>query len=338
MRTVPFALAVALTALAGISAAQKIEATVNGTPVYFADVQPMMMNQRVMVPLRGVFEQMGAGIDWNEARQQVTAKTDDRTVILTIGSQFATVNGKQVALDSPATKYRDRTMVPLRFIGEALGAKVAWQEPNLVAITTTDIAQEQDADVGNRMTIEANTVIPLKLNGHLTSDGSQVGDTFTAALDTKGDADYQGLPSGTMVEGHVSIVRAKDGKTPGVLGLEYDRIVLPGGKAYAVDASLVGLDDKSVTDENGRLVAKDTKKNKDTLKYVGYGAGGGTLVAILTRGNVLTNALIGGALGWIFSELQKNPSQANNVNLESGAPMGMKLDQRLIFTGIIKSQ
>jgi len=335
MRTVPFALAVALTAVAGISAAQKIQATVNGTPVYFADVQPMMMNQRVMVPLRGVFEQMGAGIDWNEAMQQVTAKTDDRTVILTIGNRFATVNGKQVELDTPATKYRDRTLVPLRFIGEALGAKVAWQEPNLVAITTTDGALAQDADVGKMLTIEANTVIPLKLNTKLTSDGSHVGDTFTAALDTKGDADYQGLPSGTMAEGHVSVVKAKDGKTPGVLGLEFDRIVLPGGKAYAVDGSLVGLDDKSVMDENGRLVAKNTTKGKDTLKYVGYGAGGGTLVALLTRGNILTNALIGGALGWIFSELQKNPSQSNNVSLDSGAAMGMRLDQRLVFNGML---
>lgn len=326
MRAIPFTLAVALTAVAAVSAAQRIQATVNGSPVYFADVQPMMLNQRVMVPLRGVFEQMGADIDWNEAMQQVTAKTEDRTVILRIGNRYATVNGAQVELDTPATTVRNRTMVPLRFIGEALGAKVDWREPDMVAITTTDLAQDQNADIGKLVTIEANTVIPLKLSDKLTSTDSHVGDTFSATVDTKGEDDYQGLPSGTVVQGHVDTVRAKSDKSPGVLGLEYDRIVLPNGKSYDVDASLVGLDDKSVTDENGRLVAKDSKKGKDTLKYVGYGAGGGTLVALLTRGNILTDALLGGALGWIFSELQKHPNQSNNVVLNTGAQVGMRLD------------
>ena len=167
------------------------------------------------------------------------------------------------------------------------------------------------------------------LSTRLTSNETQVGDTFTAAIDTNGNDDYQGLPKGTTIQGHVDTVRAKTDKSPGILGLEFDRIVLPNGKNYDVDASLVGLDDKSVVDENGRLVAKDSKKGKDTLKYVGYGAGGGTLVALLTKGNIITDALLGGALGWIFSELQKHPNQSNNVVLDTGAKVGMRLDHSL---------
>jgi hypothetical protein len=309
--------------------AQQIQATVNGTPVAFSDVQPMMINQRVMVPLRGVFEHMGADVDWNAATQTVSAKTEGKTVVLRIGDRMATVNGNSVEMDTPAMSFRNRTMVPLRFLGESLGAKVAWMEPNTVAITTTDIVNESDEGVLRVM--EANTVVPLTLNQDLSSNTAAVGDKFTANLDTRGNSEYQNLPAGTTVEGHVSIARAKTDKAPGVLGLEYDRLVLPNGRTYVLDASPVGLDDKSVIDEDGKLVAKDTKKGKDTLKWVGIGAGGGALVAMLTKGNVITDALIGGALGWLFSELQKNPSQSNNVMLKSGTPIGMRLDQRLTF-------
>lgn len=334
MRTVTRLVAAAISATYALSAAQNIQATVNGSPVYFVDVQPMMIEQRVMVPLRGIFEQVGADVDWNEELQQVTVKTDDRTVILTIGKSFATVNGKQVFLDSPALKIHDRTMVPLRFVGESLGAEVAWVEPNLVAISTNELAMQEDIDVGNTVTIEANTVIPLKMSRTLASESSKVGDTFTATVDTKGASDYQGLPSGSMVEGHVTLVRAKTEGAPGVLGIDLDRVILPGGKTYMVDASPIGLDSNSTLDESGRLVARSTSREKDTLKFVGYGAGGGTLIALLTHGNVLTDALIGGALGWLFSELQKNPSQSNNVTLDVGTSIGMRLDDRLSFTGL----
>lgn len=334
MRTLPLALLVAMASATVGANGQQIQATVNGTPVVFSDVQPMMVNQRVMVPLRGVFEHMGADVDWNAATQTVTAKTADRAVSLRIGDRTAMVNGKAVQLDTPATTIRNRTMVPLRFIGESLGAQVAWIEPNTVAITTTDIVNESDEGV--RRVIEANTVVPLTLNQDLSSNTASVGDKFTASLDTRGASDYQDLPAGTTVEGHVSIARAKTDKAPGVLGLEYDRIVLPNGRTYAVDASPVGLDEKSVTNENGKLVAKDTKKGKDTLKWVGIGAGGGVLVAMLTKGNVITDAVIGGALGWLFSELQKNPSQSNNVTLKSGTPIGMRLDQNFTFRDAIK--
>jgi hypothetical protein len=330
--------------LTAFSAAQNIETTVNGSPVYFPDVQPMKMHNRVMVPLRGVFEQMGAEVEWNEAMQQVTATTPTHTVILHIGDRYATVDGQRTALDTPAMTWRGRTLVPLRFVGQSLGADVAWNEPNMVAITTSDYAQEtgngynsggltKDTHTyGDPMTIEENTVVPLKLNKQLASDTSNVGDTFTATVDTKDMSDYQGLPSGTMVEGHVDTARAKTDKSPGVLGLEYDRIVLPGGKSYALDASPYGLDDKSVTDENGRLVAKNSSsKGKDTLKYVGYGAGGGTLIALLTHGNILTDALIGGALGYVFDLLKKHPDQSNNVLLHEGDRIGMRMDKRLTF-------
>lgn len=337
MRAFRTALSAVVIAAASATFAQQIQATVNGTPVFFSDVQPMMVNSRVMVPLRGVFEQMSADVDWVAATQTVTAKTQDRTVVLRVGDPVATINGRTVTMDTPAVLYRNRTLVPLRFLGESLGAEVAWIEASrTVAITTDPNAGGGAEDPKPAVVLEANTVIPLRLNQELRSDGSAIGDRFTANVNPADGRDYLGLPAGTIVEGHVSVVRAKTSESPGVLGLDFDKIVLPNGRSYTVDGSLVGLDEKSVTNENGKLVAKDTRRDKDTLKWVGIGAGGGALVAILTKGNLLTDALIGGALGWLFSEIQKNPSQSNNVQLNAGSQFGMRIDTPLTIRDIAR--
>ena len=162
---------------------------------------------------------------------------------------------------------------------------------------------------------------------------SSVGDRFTANLDTGDLSNYQGMTNGAILEGHVDMARAKAGNTPGVLGLAFDRVRMPDGQTYKVYGSLIGLDSKSVTSENGRLVARPSAKN-DNLKFVGYGAGAGALVAILTKGNVVSNTLIGGALGYLYGEIQKNPSKARNVTSEAGTQFGVRLTRDFSFQAV----
>lgn len=222
-------------------------------------------------------------------------------------------------------------MVPLRFLSESLHANVEWNSPiRTVEILTNSGGNQVVDDNSDLIRLEAGTVIPFELSQKLSSNGSVTGDLFKAALDTNNTPSYQGIPAGSILEGHVDVARAKSGKTPGVLGLAFDRVKAPNGQAFMIFGSLIGLDEKSVDNENGRLVAKPGKKN-DNLKYVGIGAAGGALVAILTKGNILTNTLIGGALGYLFSEIQKNPSQAKDVNLEPGTKFGVRLDQDFTF-------
>lgn len=178
--------------------------------------------------------------------------------------------------------------------------------------------------------IDTGAVLPFSLNQRLSSHGSSVGDRFTANIDTSDYSDYQGMASGAVLEGHVDVARPKEGDSPGVLGLAFDRIRMPDGRTYPIYGTLIGLDTKSVTNENGRLVAKPGAK-KDNLKYVGYGAAGGALLAVLTKGNVVTTTLIGGALGYLFGELQKNPEKAQNVTSEAGTKFGVRLTRDLSF-------
>ncbi len=104
-----------------------MEVFVNGQEVYF-DVKPRLINDRTMVPLRAIFETLGARVDWDEATQTVTAYRGDVTIELTIGDSYMYVNGYSVYLDSPAVKIDDRTLVPVRAISESFGCEVEWYE------------------------------------------------------------------------------------------------------------------------------------------------------------------------------------------------------------------
>lgn len=551
MRTI---LAFLALAIGSAATAQAIRTTVNGDKVYFPDVQPTMVNNRVMVPVRGVFEHMNAVVEWDSDARTVIAKRAGDTIRLPVNSNYATINGREVMLDAPATNVMGRTMVPLRFISESLGANVDWvpntrtveiTHPNelplpafagnvdlrdtegishsneltqrgnsgnmtqrmydqqsalynsmrtlwvshvtwtrmfIVSVannlsnrdaTTARLMQNQ-VDIGNaikpvygieagdrltsllrthinisseiviaaksnntrkvadqkakwyvnsnqiadflstsnprnwtknemremmrehldltleeanaelngdyrtsvrkfdeiqvhildmadmlsegivaqfpnrfgtgtvvggrpivvttasEMRIDSGTVLPFRLNQTLSSNTSEVGDTFRAVLDSAVSSNYQGMPPGSILEGHVDYVRAKSGDTPGLLGLAFDRVRLPDGQVYSVQGTLIGLDSESVTNENGRLVAKSGAK-KDNLKYVGYGAGGGALIALLTKGNLLTNSIIGAALGFLYGEIQKDPSKVRDVTLDSSTKFGVRLTRDFTF-------
>ena len=103
-------------------------ANVNGSTVY-NDVAPIIVNNRTMLPARFVAESLGASVYWNDYERKVTIKGADGTTIeIYIDSSTAYVNGSARYLDSPAFISNSRTYTPVRFICEALGANVEWNE------------------------------------------------------------------------------------------------------------------------------------------------------------------------------------------------------------------
>lgn len=125
------AVILALTAaLGGVgAAATDITIVINGETVA-ADEPPRIVNDRTLVPIRVISEYLGADVEWEEEAQQVHITWGDRNISLIIGEKRAWVDGEPVDLDvAPqimATATIGRTMVPLRFAGEALGAHVGW--------------------------------------------------------------------------------------------------------------------------------------------------------------------------------------------------------------------
>jgi putative sterol carrier protein len=111
----------------------------DGTPMNF-EVPPVVEDGRTLVPMRAIFEAQGATVEWEEATQTVTAQKGDVTVKLTIGGK-AFVNDEEVALEVAAKLVDGRTLVPLRFVSESLGAKVDWTEET-ETVTITSPAEE----------------------------------------------------------------------------------------------------------------------------------------------------------------------------------------------------
>ncbi|HEY3331277.1 MAG TPA: copper amine oxidase N-terminal domain-containing protein [Capsulimonadaceae bacterium] len=99
---------------------------VNGNTISFPGTQPVEMRGSVLVPLRGVFEALGARVDFNPATSTIRAWRDGRTIVLPLGSSTATVNGQPQSLSQPAQAVNGTTLVPLRFVAEALGDYVDW--------------------------------------------------------------------------------------------------------------------------------------------------------------------------------------------------------------------
>lgn len=90
------------------------------------DNEPIIVEGRTMVPLRAIFEKLGAVVSWNADTQTIFGSKDERTVTLTIGSSISKVSGTSLSMDSPPLIVEGRTMVPVRFIAESLGANVEW--------------------------------------------------------------------------------------------------------------------------------------------------------------------------------------------------------------------
>jgi len=101
---------------------------IRGQQPDFKGAPPVIENGRTLVPLRIIAENLGAQIGWDPDNRKVTIVNGNVNINLVIGNNNAVINGKKVSLDVPPSIKNNRTMVPLRFISEHLGAQVDWDE------------------------------------------------------------------------------------------------------------------------------------------------------------------------------------------------------------------
>lgn len=98
------------------------------------DFNGYLVESRTMVPLRAIFEALGAVIEWNGETYTVTATKGQRVVVLTVGQTDATIDGKPVTIPVPPVLIDSRTYVPLRFVAEAMDTVVDWNGTAYTAI------------------------------------------------------------------------------------------------------------------------------------------------------------------------------------------------------------
>jgi len=121
-------LALALLAMLFITTGftNEVKVYVGNQLIEFPDQQPIIENDRVLVPVRFIAEHLGAEVEWNQEKQEVFIRLENKDISLIIGESKATVNGETVLFDTVAQVYNGRTMVPLRFVVKVLGKEIYW--------------------------------------------------------------------------------------------------------------------------------------------------------------------------------------------------------------------
>lgn len=133
----------------------EISVYINGSKLKF-DVPPVVIGGRTLVPMRKIFEALGATVDWNQNTQTATATRNGIDLKMAIGSKTYTLNGSTYLMDVSPVATGGRTMIPARVVSEAFGCKVEWdQTTNSVLITgdvktVSDFGDNSSASGGNR--------------------------------------------------------------------------------------------------------------------------------------------------------------------------------------------
>lgn len=102
-----------------------INMTIDGKPLNL-DVPPTIVEGRTLVPVRAIFENLGANVAWNNETKEITATKGETIIKLQLDNTTAYINDVATTLDVAATSIDGRTLVPARFVAEATGAKVDW--------------------------------------------------------------------------------------------------------------------------------------------------------------------------------------------------------------------
>lgn len=326
----------------------------NGQPLALS-ATPLQLNGRTLLPLRDVFESLGAQVNWNPTAQSIAAQSGTTQIQLGINNPVAFVNGRNVTLDQPAILVGGRAFVPLRFVAEATGAQVDYnsqlqlvsiQKNNPFATGGTQVADYRD-DTGynappaynapapvdynapvpfgggnfRSISVPSDSIIPIQLDTALSSKDSRVGQRFTATVVSHklGDSEF---PAGTKIEGTITEARPSQDRNPGVLDLSFQNALLPDGTRVPLRGTLTSLDKNDVSQSGGRLVARPGKKN-DTLKIVGIGAGAGFVLGRVLDTNSTVSTILGAAGGYLFSRSQNRKSQ--EARLAQNTTLGVRL-------------
>ncbi len=108
-----------------------------GNHLLIFDVPPFIdANGRLMVPLRGIAEALGANVEWNPKQRTVMIRKVGTTILFKVDSPLAALNGKERQMDTSPVIKNGRTMIPARYTGEYLGANVEWNS-TLQTVTIT---------------------------------------------------------------------------------------------------------------------------------------------------------------------------------------------------------
>jgi ankyrin repeat protein len=165
-----------------VSASAGLSVYIDGK-VQTYDQPPIVESGRTLVPLRGIFESLGATVSYNSTTKTIVGIKGDTEIILTLGSTEALINEKSVQLDVPAKTVNGRTMVPLRFVSFALGSVVQY-DSKTKKIYIKSVAPKTTGQVDEMLSaIHNNDLAKLK---EIVESGQDVNEKYVYYTDDEG--------------------------------------------------------------------------------------------------------------------------------------------------------
>lgn len=171
-----------MTSLTAAHCEDDIRVTLDGNEIAF-DVPPQIIDDRTLVPMRAIFEALGAEVTWNGETRTITAINGEKTITMAIGSHDMYVNSNTVTLDVPPMIIDDRTLVPVRAVSESLDCGVLWDGENRVVVIASAKTEVVPTNPPSAIPIEYDDTTERKAhyarNFHITaaeknSDGNYV--------------------------------------------------------------------------------------------------------------------------------------------------------------------
>ena len=139
----------------------EISVYLDGVKIEF-DVKPQIINGRTMVPIRAIFEKMGAVVEWDGNTSSAICTKDDTVVKMTVNSMDMYINNQSQKMDIAPVVIDGRTLAPARYVAEAFGADVKWDQVNNSVIITSN---------KNSTEINNNAPIPSDVQGEIVYVG-----------------------------------------------------------------------------------------------------------------------------------------------------------------------
>ena len=135
---------------------KQITVTLNGKLISF-DVQPVNIDGRVLVPVRAIFEALGATVEWNGAKNEAISTKGDTSIKLYKDNNTMYKNGQPITLDVPVKNIDGRILVPVRAISEAFGCNVDWDgaKSQVIIATNNSFIDKENSDKPEYVTLYA---------------------------------------------------------------------------------------------------------------------------------------------------------------------------------------
>lgn len=275
IKKVTFAVLLVLILESAICVAQPastIEIYINNQKV-ISDVPPVIYKDRTLVPIRVISEYLGATVLWNDKDKTVKVYLDGRQVILKINDTKALLDQQTVVLDVPAMIIDSRTMVPLRFVSEALKAEVLWNDKQRRVDVIRQIPQIVDfsyTTVNNipAVLIKGNAAFEYQVAGY---DGERVAVDIKAQL--KASKNVIDVEDNVLKRVVVSELNDGSGLTRFVLEMEKGAsfyIIKPDQNSIAV--AITNVLSSIELEEDGALVARLKTVIPATYNYFTLGS------------------------------------------------------------------